>query len=81
MTLCIIGADFAQLKKNEEAIQALRASLKKNPNNPLCMFQYANILMQLNERKKAIAVLEKINLLEYFTPIKEQSKKLLAQIK
>jgi tetratricopeptide (TPR) repeat protein len=81
MTLGIIGADFAQMKKNEEAIQALRASLKKNPNNPLCMFQYANILMQLNERKKAIAVLEKINLLEYFTPIKEQSKKLLAQIK
>ena len=80
LTLTLYGVILNRNQKYLDAIQQFKAVLRKNPNNPLAMYQSAYALIQLKDTKKASELLDKVNAFEYFAPIKEQSKNLLKTI-
>jgi tetratricopeptide (TPR) repeat protein len=81
LTITLYATNLVRVHRDGDAIQQFRFALRKNPNNPMAMYHYAFTLIQHDEKQKAVELLEKINTLEYFAPIKEQSKKLLNSLR
>ncbi len=80
LTLTALAHCLFQLQKQEEAVLLFKQALKRNPNNPLAMYFYAQVLIQTNQKKKASELLSKIHSFEYYTPIKEKSKRFLESL-
>jgi predicted Zn-dependent protease len=67
-------------RKIADAISQFKAVMKKDPNNPLAIYNLALAYIQSNEKKQASDMLNKIITLDYFAPIKEMAKKLIKNI-
>ena len=77
LTLTMTAINHIRANQREEAAPFFRIALKRNPSNPLAMFHYGELLLSMNEKSKAIALLNKVIKLEYFAPVKEQAKRLV----
>jgi tetratricopeptide (TPR) repeat protein len=76
----IQGINLMRQKKFEEAINNFKLALKKNSNNPLCMYNLAVAFVKMNENDRAVELAKKIITFEYYAPIKVQAKKLLQNL-
>jgi cytochrome c-type biogenesis protein CcmH/NrfG len=81
-TLCLSIQGIHQLRihKVSDSINTLNLALKKNPNNPIALYNLALAYMNQDEVDKAINTLEGMNKFKYYVPIKEHAKKLLKKI-
>ena len=64
----------------EEGMNYLQMSMKKNPNNPLAMYNLALGYVKFNDNEKAAALIKRLLKYDYHIPVKEQAEKLLATI-
>jgi len=74
------GINLLRQRRLEDGINDLKRAMKKNPNNPLAMYNLALAYVQTNEKDHAVELLEKVLDFEYYAPIKRKAKKLLTNL-
>ena len=76
LTFTLHGANLLRERKIDDGINHLQMALKKNPNNPLALYQLALALVQQHETDRAQMLVDQILSFEYDLPIKAQAQKL-----
>jgi tetratricopeptide (TPR) repeat protein len=81
-SLCytLMGVNFLRMRKFDESIKNLQQALKRDPNNPLALYNLALTHVQLEENEKAMDLLEKMDNLPLLDNLKAKAGKLLKTI-
>jgi len=80
LSLSLQGIHQLRIHKVTDSINTLNLALKKNPNNPIALYNLAMAYMKLEEVDKAVNILNEMKRFQYYVPLKENAKKLLRKI-
>ncbi|MBN2417388.1 tetratricopeptide repeat protein [bacterium] len=80
LCLTLYGINLMYEKATEDGMNYLQMSMKKNPNNPLAMYNLALAHVKMHDPEKAQTLLNRILNFDYYTPAKEQAGTLLATL-